>query len=123
MVVNLKSLSSENASKITSVHNCTAPGCCGVCCLHSLMHFNEWNNTQNCPFLRGIWPTPNTRLIEPTRVHKQNNISTWFICFCSAHGCDRQTDRQTHIYSTLQHYQVAASLRVVAKKVSHITLT
>ena len=47
-----------------------APCCCNVCCLPSLIHFNQGNNPQNCRLLpASSW------FLGPIQVHNPKGIS------------------------------------------------
>jgi len=50
---------------------------------------------ENCLFLWGTWTPSNVWFLGSHRVRNPNGISIGSAVFCSAHYCDRQTDRQT----------------------------
>jgi len=104
------------------VNMAAAPCCCGVCCVHSLMHFKGRTTPKFAPSPGRIGPPPSsTRFIGPTRVHNSNGISigsSVFVRLAIVTNRDRQThaDRYTdrltdrHSHTTLHLYQKAASL-------------
>ena len=66
----------------------------GVCCLHSLLHFNGGNNPTNCPFSkRRYGPPPITWFLGPTRVQNPNGIS---IGSAVSVGLTVESNRHTH---------------------------
>jgi len=75
----------------------------GVCCLHSLLHFNGGNNPTNCPFSkRRYGPPPITWFLGPTRVQNPNGISIGSavsvgLTVESNRPTDTQTDHATSV--------------------------
>ena len=73
-----------------------APCNCGVCCLHSLMHFNAGEQSPQFPFPWGIPAPPKTCFLWPIRVHNPNGSSigsSVFVEFTVV--SNRQTHRPT----------------------------
>jgi len=82
----------------------TAATAAGICCLHTLMHFNGENNPPNCLFPWGDLGPHLTWFPVPTRVQHPNSISIGSAVFCTAHGCVQQTHRSRKICSNRLHF-------------------
>ena len=93
----------------TNLQPCAASG---ICCLHSIMHFNGGTTTKMAPSLGHLGP----HLIHGSRVHNPTaSRSVHRFCRTHAYPTDkhRQKHTHTHTQTTLHLQQQAASAHAI----------